>query len=245
MHLTHPGNHHFNASCNLCEDDNYRVDCTVGSEWVETMQRYIISDKIRLAGVADKSCRSWYINHFADPPFYHMKVQSQRVKDPELSIKTVLEAVYEKPDSVFDGGLFSNTAVELRAKLNSNQTMWKALGVSASFKTKCNPCSKMSNLAIQYTLDHAPSVVKRRYAEKGIQLKTGRNIQKTDGPSWIWARLNFLSDCQGTRKTNHATLLIHLPSPLIWTTWFHLRVKSYIASFCCRPKCLSGCTLTP
>lgn len=195
------GNHHLAKPCNLIEDEECDItqieqgqacSCNAGSPWVEKIQNYLTPEGVKIGDISDEFHRSWAINPFADPPFYHPKARSKDSGDEAMvDMETVSEAVYEKPDFFFDGGLFSNTAVELRSKFNSPQAILKAAGVSVPFEPRMNTCSKMNELAIQYALDHAPARVRERYIERGIKLRAGKDIEHTNGPSWIWSHLDF------------------------------------------------------
>lgn len=187
------GNHHLATPCNLCEDDGCDLDgnCYPGSPWVEQIQQNITPDNIQVDEVSDQFRRVWYFNPFADPPFYHPQVKRN---DNAVKIETVSEAVYEKPDFFFDGGFFSNTAVELKAKLNSPQAIWDALDVSVPFKPRRNACSKMNEFTIQHAINSAPDIVRERYLKRGIKLQVGRDIVHSSGPAWIWSHLDFSTE---------------------------------------------------
>ena len=201
------GSHHLATPCNLCSDDDDEgdscdIDCSVGSAWAEKVQQDILStsdegllnDDVSLE-VQDEFRRSWYINPFADPPFYHPHVIKKAVGDSNnerFELGTVSEAVYEKPDFFFDGGFFSNTALEIRSKFNSIEAVASAMGGTVEEGEKPrNICSKMNAKTINWALNNAPAIVKQRYLERGIQLRAGQDIEHHSGPSWIWTHLNF------------------------------------------------------
>lgn len=195
------GNYHLASPCYECEaDDSCSVDpsssCSEGSRWIEELQyRLPLTRKISasLDSVRDEFRQSWWINPFADPPFYHPTV-SKLAHNSKVRIETVTEAVYDKLGYIFDGGLVSNTALELRTKMNSPEAILESLGMDsmdpAAF-SKGNPCSSLNQETIQWAFENAPPVVRERYVSRGKQLTVGSDIHHNAGPSWIWTSLNF------------------------------------------------------
>jgi hypothetical protein len=201
-----------------------------------------------VASIRDEFRESWRFDPFADPPFYHPHVSAAAVvangdnnpnndknmvqKTRRLKVDTVTEAVYEKPDYFFfDGGFFSNTALELRSKFNSIEAVRHVLGHhvveeaqqdtdpsfmsppsdrrkkqsdTAENNTNDNICSQMNAMTIQWALDHAPAIVRERYTKRGIRLRAGQDIEHFSGPSWIWSHLNYgqTGDCDGGADIN-------------------------------------------
>ena len=174
------GNYNLRTPCNLIEECDCD-DCNKGSSWVESIQQKLLPENVQAEEIADEFRRTWYINPFADPPFYHPHVDQSSNGDNKVNIGTVTEGVYEKQDYFFDGGFFSNTAVELRSKLNSPQAIMDALDVPIPFEAGCNTCSKMNEMTINWALDHAPEIVKKRYKERGIKLQAGVDISHNNG----------------------------------------------------------------
>lgn len=196
------GNHHLARPCHLfdsdeCmlsddEEEQFDCDCSTGSPWVEKMQRHIVPDGIEVERLADEFREAWYFNPFSERPFFHPSVQSHGNKrNGRVNIETFSEAVYEGLDFLVDSGIFSNTALELKAKFNSPQAIFHALGKSIPHESGCNTCSKMNEMTIQYVLDNAPDIVKKRYMERGIKLQAGKDVEHLSGPSWIWSQLDF------------------------------------------------------
>lgn len=187
------GNYNLRTPCNLVEECDCD-DCNKGSSWVESIQLKLLPENVQAEEIADEFRRTWYINPFADPPFYHPHVDQSTSGENKVNIGTVTEGVYEKQDYFFDGGFFSNTAVELRSKLNSPQAIMDALDVPIPFEAGCNTCSKMNEMTINWALDHAPEIVKKRYKERGIKLQAGVDISHNNGPTWIWSYLDFTKE---------------------------------------------------
>lgn len=210
------GSYHMATPCHYCnEDDACDLECNEGSPWAAQIQARILNSVGVLgsneetknsvspstATVKDEFRESWWINPFADPPFYHphVNVVASEGVTHRLEVGTVTEAVYEKQDYfLFDGGFFSNTALELRSKFNSIEAILQASGANhhdndkqSNAAASSNICSKMNALTIEWAIEHAPAVVKKRYLERGIKLKAGQDIEHHSGPSWIWSHLNF------------------------------------------------------
>lgn len=184
------GSYHVADPCYACDDGE---TCHIGSPWIEQMQLGIAQNDSALAGkvgsVRDEFRQSWWLNPFADPPFYHPR--ATRGDDQKLKIETITEAVYERLDFAIDCSLVSNTALELRTKLNSPQAMLKALRVDAAFAPSDGACSSMNRKTIEWAIDHAPDIVKKRYLERGRKLVAGTDIPHSSGPSWIWSYLQY------------------------------------------------------
>src|SRR5210317_2164094 len=124
-------------------------------------------DGIEVERLADEFREAWYLNPFSEQPFFHPSVQSHGNKGNGIvNIETFSEAVYEGLDFLVDSGIFSNTALELKAKFNSPQAILDALGKSIPHESGCNTCSKMNEMTIQYVFDNAPDIVKKRYMER-------------------------------------------------------------------------------
>jgi len=192
------GSYNLVSPCNLveteCDVSDNEAICNNGSSWVESIQQGIVPEEIHEADVSvtDEFRRTWYINPFAKIPFYHPHVTNNG--NSKVNIGTVTEGIYDKADFFIDAGFFSNTAVELRSKLNSPQAIWDAIGVSKPFESSQNTCSEMNQMTIQYALDHAPNVVKKRYMDRGIKLQAGVDISHNNGPTWIWSHLKFTKE---------------------------------------------------
>lgn len=194
------GNYHLASPCYECEEEEEScsvVDdtgsCSEGSQWIEKLQYGLpLTQKISasLDSVRDEFRQSWWINPFADPPFHHPKVSKHNSK---LRIETITEAVYDKLGYIFDGGLVSNAALELRTKMNSPEAILDSLGMDmdpAAFSTG-NSCSSLNQETIKWAFENAPPVVRERYLSRGKQLTVGSDIQHNSGPSWIWTSLTF------------------------------------------------------
>ena len=187
------GNYNIVTPCNLveCDVSDNEATCNKGSSWVESIQEGIVPEEINEATVRDEFRRTWYINPFAKIPFYHPSVTNNNCK---VNIETVTEGIYEKADFFIDAGFFSNTAIELRSKLNSNQAILNAIGVSIPFESNQNTCSEINQMTIQYALENAPDIVKKRYMDQGIKLQAGVDISHNNGPTWIWSHLDFTKE---------------------------------------------------
>ena len=183
MHLE--GSVHIDTPCHLYEErDNLHhgeSSCIQGSPWAEKAQREISPEKVDVGSIQDEFHQSWWINPFADPPFYHPSIE--KAGGNRLNFETVSEPVYEKPDYyVFDSGFFSNTALEIRSKFNSPQSILKASGVDdAKHEANDDTCSKMNQRTIQWALERAPDRVRTRYQRRGVKLVAGRDFEHTAG----------------------------------------------------------------
>lgn len=178
------------------QDNTNNVPIVEGSPWAAKLQHEFAPrlEAAVYANTTDEFHQSWWINPFHDPPFYHPTVNAKPTGDNkvELEMKTVSEAVYEKTDYFFDGGFFSNAAVEIRAKFNSPQAILQAAGVSApAFDVDDNVASRMNAQTIEWALAHAPPVVRQRYERHGVKMVAGRDIPHNSGPGWIWSHLHF------------------------------------------------------
>lgn len=108
------GNHHLDKPCYLATDED-SASCLVGSPFVEGIQQHVTpKEVVNDIYIGDRSCTSWYFNPFADPPFYHPSVTTSSNTRYKVKLNTYSEAIYERLDSLFDGGFFSNTALEVR-----------------------------------------------------------------------------------------------------------------------------------
>lgn len=169
-----------------------------GSAWTCRMQQELldeISQSLRDNGqflrtnVSDEFKESWYLVPWEKRPFYHPEVLHNKVEG--LHLKTVTEAIYEKPEQIFDTGFFSNTASELRAKLNSPQVILHRSGIKCDFVKIDNIASKLNTRTMEWALEHAPAKVKQRYLERGIRLIPADDIEHHSGPAWIWSFMEY------------------------------------------------------
>lgn len=211
MHLE--GNRNVIPACDeACDLDEYDCSCALGSPWVESIQRYVTPEGIKINTIIDEFRTSWKANPLSKSLHRKLGLLSRhdiltftsldtspeglgfpkvRARKHGVDLETSSDNVYEAPDSFFDGGFFSNTALEIRAKLNSPQAILDAFGGSAPSEPKLNTCSKVNEMTIQYALEHAPDIVRKRYLERGIKLRAGKDIHQSNGPSWIWSHLDF------------------------------------------------------
>ena len=195
MHLE--GSFHLETPCHL--DTESSESCTVGSPWVERVQRGFSHDDGESNSISDEFHRSY------GPWFPKLAV----VENHKLELETTSEAVYEKPDFFFDAGFFSNTALEIRSKLTSPQSILKAQGVDAECDVNEGVCSSSNENTIRWALIRAPDRVRERYESRGVQLTTGRELKRSAGkcaqtvdasqwsnrtligPFWIWSYMEF------------------------------------------------------
>lgn len=196
------GSYHMATPRYLCNEEenaesSYDGPVAEGSPWAAKIQHDLAPSLAYVGGsyanTTDEYHQSWWINPFADPPFYHPQVNANVHDDCGLRVemKTVSEAVYEKTDLIFDGGFFSNSALEIRTKFNSPQAILKAAGVEADFEPVKNVASQMNANTIEWAWKEAPEVVQRRYERRGVKLYAGKDIEHQSGPGWIWSYLNF------------------------------------------------------
>lgn len=187
------GSYHLGTPCHLCEpnDEDCLSDCTKGSPRTERIQQDLAPklNTTEYGIVEDEFHQSWWINPLSDPPFFHPQVHLDEERRL-LNLGTVTEAVYEKADTLVDGGFFSNTALELRAKFNSAEAITNTIGEQPKTSGE-GVCSQMNALTIQWAISQLPEVVRRRYLERGVKFRAGRDIEFKNGPSWIWTHLDF------------------------------------------------------
>ena len=180
----------------MLEGSRYLDQNVTGSPWSERIQLEILKD-FPISKVKDEYHESWYLNPLAKMPFFHPKVKEIHLDDENkkvvgLDLGICTEAVYERTEPKLDTGFFSNTATELRCKLNSPQVIQQAMGkIDAEFQIQRNVARRMNDFTIDYALMHAPPAVHRRYRERGIQLVTGDDILHDNGPTWIWSPLTM------------------------------------------------------
>lgn len=218
------GSYHLESPCHLCDMEESDKPCRQGSLWAARVQdgiRHAYStERVPLGGsleelrgtTCDEFHHTWWVNPFADPPFYHPSIDN---KDREiLTMKTVSEPVYEKPDFfLFDAGFFSNAALEIRSKMNSPQAILRAQGLDSKYEPNCESCSMANHQTIQWAVKNAPALVLQRYEERGVKLVAGPDkYHRTGEPqvrpfrvlyttsltpsvrtgfSWIWSYLEF------------------------------------------------------
>jgi hypothetical protein len=213
------GSYHLDQiPCHLCEEDGSDGccdDCIEGSPWAAMIQRDIAPEGVEYGEIKDEFHQSWWINPLHDPPFYHPKIHAAdmiseftsyenatammnttRVSSADfqkiINMGTVSEPVYEKPDMyLFDAGFFSNAALELRCKFNSRQAILQAAGIDVPHESECGTCSKMNERTIQWALEQVPESVRQRYLDRGIKLVTGKDIEHSAGPTWIWSYMDY------------------------------------------------------
>ena len=153
--------------------------------------------------------RSWFINPFAEVPFYHPKVKKttdepsssgcvanyEDARPTTIELQTISELVYDVSDRIFDGGFFSNAPTEIRCKFNTRQSILNACGVDVPFNKDDDEdmASKINAKTIEWALSKVPPAVRERYVRHGVQLKAGKDLPKRSGPSWIWTGLTFRS----------------------------------------------------
>ena len=227
------GSYHLETPCHLCvdEDDDDAMEqsslnCKQGSPWAEQVQEELALNAVAVSGlggdeeftltnVKDEFRQSWCINPFADSPFPFPKVLADRSKR-QFSLQTVTEAVYEKAEHFLDTGFFSNTALELRSKLNSPEAIQRALGKGAHHRSAPssdgNTCSQINAQTIQWALENAPSIVRHHYLERGMKMAAGRDIPKHSGPGWIWSYLDYRDDTCTVEDIEEECRLVDSPT---------------------------------
>ncbi|KAL3907721.1 MAG: hypothetical protein SGILL_008758 [Bacillariaceae sp.] len=209
------GSYHLGKTpCHLCEEDSETAqdcceDCVEGSPWAEKIQRDIAPEGIEYGNVKDEFHQSWWINPLHDPPFYHPSIESSSLENDRkaatmatkakgnelgkiITMGTVSEPVYEKSDMyLFDAGFFSNAALELRCKFNSQQSILDAAGIATSHEPELGTSSEMNKRTMEWALEQVPESVRRRYLERGTRLVAGKETEHSAGPSWIWSYLEY------------------------------------------------------
>jgi hypothetical protein len=211
------GSYHLGKTpCHLCEDDkDCCEDCVEGSPWAAKVQREIAPAGIEYGSVKDEFHKSWWINPFHDPPFYHPSIDTASKDATQLAMntttaamvlkatanndlgkiitmETVSEPVYEKSDMyLFDAGFFSNAALEIRCKFNSKQSILHAAGIKVEHEPELGVVSKINEQTMEWALERVPESVKRRYLERGTRLVAGKEIEHRIGPAWIWSYLQY------------------------------------------------------
>lgn len=234
------GYYHMKTPCHLmtqrqqsdgCSDvvnhgeDECTVDCNLGSPWASMMQQKIIEQTLKnllpvniITAVKDEFHRSWYMVPWANPPAYvpkvHLHPSAPSLKNHELQVDSVTEAIYERPESIWDTGFFPNTALELRSKFNSPAAiLQEALDgdtakhyLSNQLVVNVTDIGRHLNAhAIAWALHHAPTRVRRRYRERGLPLVAGQDVVRHSGPAWIWNSLR-LTHKQKKKKTTKSSM---------------------------------------
>ncbi|CAB9519247.1 expressed unknown protein [Seminavis robusta] len=191
-------------------------DPTKGSPFVNKMQKELLSEHaLPKVTVSNEFRASWYLNPFAKVPFFHPKVHSSKDYG-SLEMETYADPVHEKTDACFDAGFFSNTVHELRCKFNSPQAVLQA--ATGDDRVKFDPCHNfakdLNEKTLAWAMENAPTRVKRRYQQRGVQLVPGDDINHSSGPSWIWSYMNYENDpqdpnCRVVRSHTMATPTDH------------------------------------
>jgi hypothetical protein len=201
------GNHHIIGSDNVSRE---------GSPWIQHVQEIMLQqpssyesaptgNPIKIDSVHDEFHDSW--------SFYFPKIDVMKSAQGEttLALTTCTEPVYEKLETMLDTGFFSNTCVELRAKMSSLQAANLATGnEDTPFEEKLDIASRMNEWTIQWALDNVPDSVRRRYLQRGIPLVAGKDIAHKTGPGWIWSPLSLRRDAMTdpvTGKTQECTIV--------------------------------------
>jgi hypothetical protein len=179
-----------------------------GSPWTQYIQEALLHQSslhgaaattkpLHIESVHDEFHDSWYLNPLAKVPFFHPKIDVKKSAKGEttLGLTTCTEAVYDKLEGMFDTGFFSNTCVELRAKLTSFQAAQLAMGdENVPYEEIPDIAGKMNELTIQWALENVPEPVRRRYLQRGIPLVAGKDSAHKTGPGWIWSSLSLTRD---------------------------------------------------
>jgi Alpha/beta hydrolase family len=180
----------------------------MGSPWTQCIQDALLRQlspqgsaatqyPVNIESVVDEFHDSWYLKPFDKIPFFHPKIDVKKSVDGEtkLALTTCTEAVYDKLDEMLDTGFFSNTCVELRAKLTSSQAAQLAMGhENVPYEEIPDIAGKMNDLTIQWALENAPQSVRTRYLQRGVPLVTGKDAGHKTGPGWIWSSLSLRRD---------------------------------------------------
>lgn len=218
------GSYHLEKPCYLCDLDE-EEPCRGGSAWTARAQDTLIpvgtgctkemgphdSENGGSQVTHDELFQSWWFNPFPDPPL-HLPLITE-VQKGNINMKTVSELVYETPDaSLFDAGFFSNTALEIRAKMNSQQSILHAQGYEdATFAQNSKSCSRINERTLEWAMEQAHAVARQRYQERGVRLVAGTDIERRAGTlhlssmyesfftltilltgfAWIWTYLKY------------------------------------------------------
>ena len=185
------------------------------------MQKALIADcldKEETVLSSDEFHASWYLNPLAEVPFFHPKV-TKAEDDSYIKIETMSDPIYEKTDSLFDGGFFSNAMHELQCKFNSPQAVLEeSAGQKMPFEPPKDFAKQLNEETIAWALENAPARVRRRYEQSGVRLVPGEDITHHSGPSWIWSYLTYkrsqTKDGRNCRKVHSHTMVTPTDHPI-------------------------------
>lgn len=168
--------------------------CRGGSDWVAQNAQRIMAglNETQEVTVTDNFHRVYTVT-----PVHLPEIDNKCAK-PEgchLKSKTVTENLYSTVDDLFDTGFQPITASEMRCKMMSRQSMWKAAGVEdANFDVTDAPpiCADINQEALQWALDNAGSRTLQRYKNIGEIMEMGADKGPYNaGPLWIWTYMEY------------------------------------------------------
>lgn len=189
-----------------------------GSQWAITAQNILASDP-RLSDLEIKlDVTNEFVQLSSLPPFgeYHLPSITKETENVRL-LKTYSQNAwsYDPLDTAF----FPESASEIGTKMMSRQcVLIRGANVSKSEApfSLDDPdfCAIINEEAFNWALDAASKDASSRFASYGQRLIYGKDSQKSGGPFWIDARLEFNSKTLSTGEN-----VIEVVSPMIKTSY--------------------------
>jgi hypothetical protein len=141
----------------------------------------------------------------------------------------------------FDTGFTFTSAQEIGTKLYSRQcTLNVGLGLNASF-SEDDPdfCAQVNQEAYEWGLANAPAQSVDRFKRQGKLLMMGKDIQKSGGPFWLNARLEFNEKVVEGRQVVEVASVAQKTEQDYWKDHFKIPKPAFLPD----PGCYHYCKL--
>jgi hypothetical protein len=211
-----------------CYDNPPSSACVVGSPWTPTAVSMVAGLKEGAVNDSDE------FHPVTQIPFHLPHVLNNCSKPSNsclLQSQSVSDNIYEEGDKL-DTGFFSNSAVEIRAKIKSRQVFWEAAGygkVDFNKTDSSSLCADVNCESYNWALKNAGPDTLSRFIHYGVPMVMVKDRGPYNaGPLWIYNSLKY------TKATNSTGGAIIEVSSAILCTPDHYYVKAAAGMHYCK-----------
>ena len=179
-----------------CYDNPPSPLCTTGCPWTETAQQIMSGLNESTVVITD----AFHPVSQLFPEYHHPKILNSCTGGDSpgctLNATTVTENKYDELDKL-DEGLAPTSAEEIRAKMNSRQAMWEAVGIkNVNFSVSDGPsiCKNINEAVYNWTVASVASLAPKtlaRFQKYGEPLVMGEDKGSYIFPEWALLTLEY------------------------------------------------------
>ena len=198
-----------------CYDNPPSPLCTVGCPWTETAQQIMSGLNRSTVIVTD----SFHPVSQLFPEYHHPKILDSCTGGDSpgctLNATSVTENKYDVMDKL-DEGLAPTSAEEIRAKMNSRQAMWEAVGINdVNFNVSDGPpiCKYINEAVYNWTVNLVAQKTLTRFQQYGEPLVMGEDKGSYIFPEWALITLEYteMKDDTGNKYVLISSPMMKVP----------------------------------